>query len=253
MEKYKIADGKIMSGQRYAAARKTVNACDEWLSAWEDIKAIMAEEGLENIDHLQKKYTWTDFLSNYVQDLEMELGYAGITDKEYYRKRIKYCSEMLERCGTEEDLIIENTRRAMADSYFELGNDQEGEQLYRMWLDADLDWGWGYIGWSDCYLPLAKSGREAQLDKAEEILSKALSRETLRDRADVIERALYLYEDMGNMAKVAELRKELSKIPAPEWYPFNGKKQTPIKVEKIGRNDPCPCGSGKKYKKCCGK
>ena len=24
-----------------------------------------------------------------------------------------------------------------------------------------------------------------------------------------------------------------------------------IKSEKIGRNDPCPCGSGKKYKKCC--
>ncbi|HBE45645.1 MAG TPA: hypothetical protein DDW17_09465 [Deltaproteobacteria bacterium] len=23
--------------------------------------------------------------------------------------------------------------------------------------------------------------------------------------------------------------------------------------KKIGRNDPCPCGSGKKYKKCCGK
>ncbi len=22
---------------------------------------------------------------------------------------------------------------------------------------------------------------------------------------------------------------------------------------KTGRNDPCPCGSGKKYKKCCGK
>ena len=26
----------------------------------------------------------------------------------------------------------------------------------------------------------------------------------------------------------------------------------PVKVQKIGRNDPCPCGSGKKYKKCCG-
>ena len=25
-----------------------------------------------------------------------------------------------------------------------------------------------------------------------------------------------------------------------------------VKGEKIGRNDPCPCGSGKKYKKCCG-
>lgn len=29
--------------------------------------------------------------------------------------------------------------------------------------------------------------------------------------------------------------------------------QTPIRVKKIGRNDPCPCGSGKKYKKCCGR
>jgi preprotein translocase subunit SecA len=30
--------------------------------------------------------------------------------------------------------------------------------------------------------------------------------------------------------------------------------QAPIKreVKKIGRNDPCTCGSGKKYKKCCG-
>ncbi len=31
------------------------------------------------------------------------------------------------------------------------------------------------------------------------------------------------------------------------------KKATPKRVQKIGRNDPCPCGSGKKYKNCCGK
>ena len=31
-------------------------------------------------------------------------------------------------------------------------------------------------------------------------------------------------------------------------------KPTPVKrdIPKVGRNDPCPCGSGKKYKKCCG-
>ena len=28
--------------------------------------------------------------------------------------------------------------------------------------------------------------------------------------------------------------------------------RTIVKGKKIGRNDPCPCGSGKKYKKCCG-
>jgi len=31
------------------------------------------------------------------------------------------------------------------------------------------------------------------------------------------------------------------------------KKQQPKRVSKVGRNDPCPCGSGKKYKQCCGK
>jgi preprotein translocase subunit SecA len=45
---------------------------------------------------------------------------------------------------------------------------------------------------------------------------------------------------------------------------WGGQEQAPVEVEapvqvtyrrseaKVGRNDPCPCGSGKKYKKCCG-
>ena len=33
-----------------------------------------------------------------------------------------------------------------------------------------------------------------------------------------------------------------------------GNKQVPVRREtKVGRNDPCPCGSGKKYKRCCGR
>ena len=47
-------------------------------------------------------------------------------------------------------------------------------------------------------------------------------------------------------------RKEVSK----KQITNDGKdhiKQAPKKVQKIGRNDPCPCGSGKKYKQCCGK
>ena len=31
-----------------------------------------------------------------------------------------------------------------------------------------------------------------------------------------------------------------------------GPRVAPVVSDKIGRNDPCPCGSGKKYKKCCG-
>ncbi len=54
-------------------------------------------------------------------------------------------------------------------------------------------------------------------------------------------------------------------VPAqdPDQYMDEGKdyydpsepvKQEPIKVgPKVGRNDPCPCGSGKKYKQCHGR
>ena len=38
------------------------------------------------------------------------------------------------------------------------------------------------------------------------------------------------------------------------WYFTEGimVKPQPLSVAKTGRNDPCPCGSGRKYKKCCG-
>lgn len=40
------------------------------------------------------------------------------------------------------------------------------------------------------------------------------------------------------------------------WYYVDGelpKPETRRNQNKIGRNEPCPCGSGKKYKKCCGR
>ena len=38
-----------------------------------------------------------------------------------------------------------------------------------------------------------------------------------------------------------------------ELYKEQKKSGTVVKEKKVGRNDPCPCGSGKKYKFCCGK
>lgn len=48
-------------------------------------------------------------------------------------------------------------------------------------------------------------------------------------------------------------RKEVSKTKITNDGGKETTKKKPKKVEKIGRNDPCPCGSGKKYKNCCGK
>ena len=45
----------------------------------------------------------------------------------------------------------------------------------------------------------------------------------------------------------------LSEEKRKELYKSQKKSTTVVKEKKVGRNDPCPCGSGKKYKFCCGK
>ena len=49
-----------------------------------------------------------------------------------------------------------------------------------------------------------------------------------------------------------EWDKIFTKEKRDELYKREKSSHTVIKPPKVGRNDPCPCGSGKKYKKCCG-
>jgi len=62
------------------------------------------------------------------------------------------------------------------------------------------------------------------------------------------------YEMQGREIRHRE-RAEFKRING-RWYYHDGEmvKAKPVVREgpKVGRNDPCPCGSGKKYKKCCG-
>ena len=64
-------------------------------------------------------------------------------------------------------------------------------------------------------------------------------------------------KDVSIFLLKAEIRHNVERKPAAKKMMTNdGKeeaKKAPKRVNKIGRNDPCPCGSGKKYKQCCGK
>ena len=48
-------------------------------------------------------------------------------------------------------------------------------------------------------------------------------------------------------------RKQVAKAEITNSSEGKSTKQKPKTVNKVGRNEPCPCGSGKKYKQCCGK
>ena len=76
--------------------------------------------------------------------------------------------------------------------------------------------------------------------RGEELTGKLLYKNMVDARAD------WLYElPQWDAIFTPEKRKEL--------YLEQKKSGTVVKAHKIGRNDPCPCGSVKKYKYCCGR
>lgn len=88
---------------------------------------------------------------------------------------------------------------------------------------------------------------EIPLDTVEEDteVSLAFDKERLYKNM-VAAKADWLYE-------LPQWKEIFSEEELKKLYKEQKESTTIRKAKKIGRNDPCPCGSGKKYKKCCGR
>ena len=88
---------------------------------------------------------------------------------------------------------------------------------------------------------------EVPLDTVEEdtVVSLAFDKERLYKNM-VAAKADWLYE-------LPQWKEIFSEEELKKLYKEQKESTTIRKAKKIGRNDPCPCGSGKKYKKCCGR
>jgi preprotein translocase subunit SecA len=71
---------------------------------------------------------------------------------------------------------------------------------------------------------------------------------------------LDLYDEQGREEEARAIRERLAReTPRDEDNRYGLPDDESVNIEpirtgpKIGRNQPCPCGSGKKYKKCCGR
>lgn len=249
---FEAIDEKMAEGYQlwWGSSKEPTKVCDIWLEAWDWMKELMDENGIKSVRELNKAYTWSEFPMNCVQELGFELHNAGLDEPSYHDKRIVYHRELLQYIG-EERPMAERARHAIAEAYFEKGDIEECDRLFGQWLDDDPQCGRGYLGWFSCYDHNRRNGDKA---KAGEIIERALKAPELRNRLDVVDRALTYYEAAdSNKEKVAELRRELSVLQAAEPARRTSHKQIPTESIKVGRNDPCPCGSGKKYKSCHGK
>jgi tetratricopeptide (TPR) repeat protein len=279
-------DDQMQAGYDLLASRDTAAACRIWLEAWKQVLRLFDKSGLKSIQEFDDRFRGTQSLFNWIQDLESELWNAGLEDQQLLSARIAVCEEGLRRFPMDDDLMTENRRRALAESYFELGEAKKAEALYRDWLKADPGWGWGWIGWSDCYRFTHTERQDFQ--RCEQILREGLSTAEVRDRSDLAERLADLCEEQGRDEEAEDLRRQAKRNAATiettlealsggsvlrkktkitfgeEGLPLSElsnlgaalrKDPSPATIakQKVGRNEPCPCGSGKKFKKCCGR
>jgi hypothetical protein len=121
-------------------------------------------------------------------------------------------------------------------------------------------------------------------------LKEGLATPDVENRTDLLDRLAMLYEETGRGEEAAVLRQEIQQTPdskrtatvrrEPGFTQFKeifdfgqdgpslnelpnlakSLNSAPATAEersgrqsRVGRNEPCPCGSGKKYKKCCGR
>jgi tetratricopeptide (TPR) repeat protein len=265
-----------------------VARCDLWLEAWRDVLRLAEKFALTTVEEFDRRFNGTQLLLNWIQDLETELLNAAAQDERFARERIRYGEEFLARFADVDPTIVENMRRAIADSHFQIGEAATGDRLYRQWLEADPSWGWGWIGWSDAYGLFASPAQgAADFARAAEILEQGLAESDVRDRRDLLERLADVHREAGRKGDERRVRRAARRLAKsaraqtsidplgehgvrirhtidfgeeglplerlPDLRAALAGKARAASSGKIGRNDPCPCGSGKKYKKCCGR
>ena len=288
-----LLDDKVQEG--YAEdGQNDVNACVRiWLDAWSDVLRLCDATGIASIEEFDDRFPMTQCVYNWIQDLEMALWNAGADDREVLLAAIDFCQEALKRFPHEDQLMTENRRRTLAESYFEAGMTETADELFRSWLADDPAWGWGWIGWADCHTP--RAGKPGNYGRAEELLRRGYSIPDVRDRDCIAERLQDLCQETGRSGEAAQFRQQARRLrhraptitvsrhldladdddgPAalrettrldfgPGGLPLDRfpnvmraltarSSGTPARAVKVGRNAPCPCGSGKKFKKCCG-
>lgn len=122
----------------------------------------------------------------------------------------------------------------------------------RAWLDAHVPDGEDDFSYADCVIEeLFETTRVPSSPHATVMVLKdfnALS-EDMDEAEELLSHAMRFVNDIPRWSNAGWSPSEIIEKQTGQkvFYSENGKPM------KIGRNDPCPCGSGKKYKKCCGR
>lgn len=230
---------------------------EEGLVFWRDACAVLCsamEQTSEtySVFGLMDEQDYVYPIDEWLEDYEMELGNAG-----KYEERIAFCQKILEIFDWNDD-DDSCFRCGIGESLFREGKIAESYEYYENWLMDDPQNVNGINSFSWILFENGDAG------KAYEMIRKVTwGVSCYADNEILFMRARQLAEYVGKENESKWYQQQLDKFEESlrKWEmeedeifdEFTMPKQIPVvKEKKIYPNDPCPCGSGKKYKKCCG-
>ena len=187
---------------------------------------IAGEDGTPDAETLDKIFMESESeIPGWLLDLPFNLAAHGMVNEAIELSR-RY-SELFE---------AENFLGDLAIIYAEADRKEDALTQVEINLDRYPEDVWIIIKAGDVYETLNDN------EKALALYERAYEMSSTRtyDRDGVLERLVPLLRDMGRDDEADDLLQKEKVKPV-----------MPVRTEKIGRNEPCPCGSGKKFKKCC--
>ena len=224
-----------------------------WWQAWDIFQKIVEQAEFKiSVSGIMESQDYEYPVDTWLQDLEIELGNAG-----EHEKRMELCEKILEAL----DWTFDDNSGFMAAVGEELylsGDDIRGREWFENWLKKEPYNQNAINAFSWCIQK--KEGEE----KAYQLLRRrvigaacTMSNDILFERAKLLGQHLGYEEDLKWIeSQLAAFYDSLEKADLYNdlYDDFRMPVQQPIvKEKKVYPNDPCPCGSGKKYKKCCGR
>ena len=226
--------------------RKTLIKFDDVMN---DQRQVIFSQRLKILKNKNISETLDSFLDEVVQDLiKAKNNYEKSNDKTVYLNAMKNISgnilndnELIELSGKTDDEFIEKLKNLFYSKKKErvtlIGKDENNDVEKKIFLQI-IDFSWRshlqYLEQLRQVIGLRSYGQKDPLSEFKKESFALFEGLLEKIKVDVIKFLLNL-----NVV-VKDQEKEETKI------------QIPVKNKKIGRNDKCSCGSGKKYKHCCG-
>lgn len=130
-EKYNVEmiDDLMQEGYEDIDKQNYGEGLEKWEKTWNMIISIVPSH-IKSVTEVDKFIPdMMQSIFNWCQDFEIELGNAGLKDKAFYVKRIKYCQDFRRLFPKSDKSILENMLRAEAESYTELGDLEAAKKL----------------------------------------------------------------------------------------------------------------------------